>query len=276
MKKLFLDQFTAVILAAGKGTRMNSQTAKVLIPLNDKPLIFYILENLDKAGCRRFVIVVGYKGDEVKESIEKAYSKTIYKKCHFVYQKEQLGTGHAVLCAETLLKPKPIIKTHRSENFLVVAGDMPLLKANTFKKLFNYHIKNKNTVTVLTAEMEKPFGYGRVLLNNEGNIYSIVEEKDASPKEKTIKEVNTGTYIFQNDKGFHLLKQIGSQNAQGEYYLPDMVSLALKYNYKVSHLSLKNSFEARGVNTQTELLEIEQSLNKIKLEKKRNRLVEAV
>ncbi len=257
MNKKKSDNFTAVILAAGKGTRMGLEMPKVLVPLKGKPLLFHVIENLDKAGCNRFIIIVGYKKELIQSQIEKVYEKTLYKKCEFIFQEEQLGTGHAVLCAEERLKPVSIVKTKVSEHFVVVAGDMPMLRAQTFKKLLKYHLLNKNTITVLTAYVENPTGYGRIVKNDEGAIYKIVEERDASLDEKALKEINTGTYVFHNQRAFPLLKQIGAENMQGEYYLPDMIAIALKYNYKVSSFALKDNLEARGVNTPLELSEIE-------------------
>ena len=246
------ESFTALVLAAGKGARMQREGGKVMAPLAGKPLLLHVLENLYEAGCRSCILVVGHCREEVESFARK---ESPIENMTFVLQKEQLGTGHALLSAEGAL-------CEYKGSFLVTAGDMPLLSSHSFRALLQEHSRKKNVLTVLSAKMEEPFGYGRVCRDVQGReIEKIVEEKDASFEERKIQEVNTGSYALESPRVFSLLKEVGSENAQGEYYLPDLVSIiSRKKNYALSALCLQDSFEARGVNTLSELEAMEELL----------------
>ena len=182
------ESFTAVVLAAGKGTRMQAEGPKVMAALGGKPLLLHVLENLHQAGCRRCILVLGHCYAEV-EAFAKEQSPI--KDLDFILQKEQLGTGHALLCTEQVLS------THKGP-FIATAGDMPLLSSYSFQMLLTHHNKNKNILTVLSANMQDPYGYGRICKDKKGQqIEKIIEEKDASSLERKIHEVNTGTYALE-------------------------------------------------------------------------------
>ena len=242
--------FTALLLAAGKGTRMQLERAKVMVPLAGKPLLLHVLKNLESAGCKRCILVVGHCHTEVEDFVRK---ESPIENIQFVFQKEQLGTGNALLCAEESLSK------HRGP-FIVCAGDMPLLSSRSFRNLFRHHTENANTLSVLSAKMEDPYGYGRICKDVNGQLERIVEEKDASTEERKIQEVNTGSYVLESPKIFPLLREIGCKNAQGEYYLPDLVAISRKKGHAVSSLCLRDPLEAKGVNTLSELEALEKLL----------------
>ena len=241
------ESFVAVILAAGKGSRMQTEGPKVMVPLRGKPLLLHVLENLHQAGCQRCILVLGAYRAKLRAFTQK---KSPIKNIDFVFQEEQLGTGHALLCTEKSLS------SHQGP-FIVTAGDMPLLSSSSFRMLFRHHNKSKSVLTVLSATMQNPYGYGRVCRDRKGQIEKIVEEKDSSTQEREIQEVNTGTYALESPTIFPLLKEIGSKNSQGEYYLPDLVSIGRKKGHRLTSLCLKNSLEAKGINTLAELEALE-------------------
>ena len=238
------NQICAVVLAAGKGTRMKSELPKVATLLNGKPLILHVLDNLISSGIKDIYVVVGFKKEIVIE-ICKPYSNI-----HFVEQTEQLGTGHALLCCEDSLKDF-------HGNLLVACGDVPLLTSSSFKNLASFHSSNHNSVTVLSAEIDIPKGYGRLIRNSSGSLMQIVEEKDATDEERKVKEINTGTYIFNSPEVFQNLKKVNTENAQGEYYLPDLVKIANSKNEKAGALVLSNHLESSGVNSPEDLARLE-------------------
>ncbi len=241
------SQICAVVLAAGKGTRMKSELPKVAAYLSGKPLIRHVVDNLRAAGVHDIVTVVGYK----KETVISLLSD--YAGMRFSEQKEQLGTGHALLCTEDYLN-------NFKGQILVCCGDMPLISVKTFKNLMQTHISQGNVMTVLSAVMENPTGYGRLIRNSKSELQYIVEEKDANAEEKSVKEVNTGTYIFNSSAVYKDLKLVKSNNAQGEYYLPDLVKIYKDANGKVGALKLSNAVEASGVNSPEDLANLEQIL----------------
>jgi UDP-N-acetylglucosamine diphosphorylase/glucosamine-1-phosphate N-acetyltransferase len=240
------DNITAVVLAGGKGVRMESDLPKVLHKINNKPLILYVIESLKKSGIERIITVVGYKGEMVIEAIS-GLSDT-------VVQKEQLGTGHAVMQAEKLL-------SGFDGNVVVACGDVPLIRPETFKKLIQEIKGEKVKAAVLTMKLENPTGYGRILKDSNGNFSRIVEEKDSDQEQKKIQEVNTGTYIFNSRYLFDGLKQIDTNNAQGEYYLPDALNFIIKSGFEVKTLLLENPVEGSGINNKNELAALEKIVN---------------
>ncbi|MCX7999327.1 MAG: NTP transferase domain-containing protein [Leptospiraceae bacterium] len=233
-------QVVAVVLAAGKGTRMKSELPKVVTPLLDKSLVRYVLDSLLQLELNKIFVVVGYK----KEVVMKELSD--YSQIEFVEQRDQLGTGHALLTTQEKL-------SHFSGSILVCCGDVPFIRPQTFSNLLNHHFLNQNSLTVLSAKVSNPFGYGRLVRNSKGELLEIVEEKDANPEQKKITEINTGTYVLESPSVFSYLLQVGKENAQGEYYLPDLVKIYKKLGHSVDGYLLENPLECTGVNSPDEL-----------------------
>lgn len=194
-----MSKTTGVILAAGKGVRMRSRLAKVLHPVAGIPMISHVVSAAQSSGIDRLVVVVGHGREQVVKAMS---AETI----QFVVQEEQLGTGHALLQAEAAAED--------SELIIVLCGDTPLLRAQTLEKLIRFHRDNQASATVLTAELENPEGYGRIIRDDQGDIVRIVEEKDATPQEREIREINSGIYCFDREV-FRILKNLNPDNAQG-------------------------------------------------------------
>ena len=232
-----------MILAAGKGKRMRSSLPKVLHRLAGKPLVAWVVEAAREAGIGKIIVVIGFKGQLVKKAL-KGYP------VEFVWQKSQLGTGHAVRMAY------PKLKNFRG-TLLVLAGDVPALKPQTIRRLAEFHRRQKAYATVLSARWADPTGYGRIVRGKRGEVLRIVEHKDATPEELKIREVNTGTFAFRIPPFFKLLSQIKNQNTQKEYYLTDVIAVLNRQKKKVAALLLKNLIEAQGVNSVEELERLE-------------------
>ena len=233
-----------VILAAGKGTRMNSSLPKVLHKLHDKTLIDYVLDESELLNPIESILVVGFKKNQI---ISHTKSRI---KLRYVTQKEQLGTGHAVLQTEKLLKDK---KGH----ILILYGDVPNIKASSLQPIIEDHIINNRDLTLITAEVDNPTGYGRIIRNKNGQLLKIVEEKDCNDDERMIKEWNPGIYIFKTPKVFEILNNIKTNNASKEYYLTDAIGLAQQYNMQIKAIKIINSDEVLGINTTGQLKELE-------------------
>ena len=223
----------AIILAAGQGTRMKSKLYKVLHPILGRPMIQYVIEALKPAKVEKLVTVIGHGAEKVKSEIG--------NESQFVLQEEQLGTAHAVMQAEKILENK-------SGTTIVVCGDTPLITAETFDKLFEYHERSGAKATVLTTNITDPTGYGRIIRSESGDVERIVEHKDASDEEKTVKEINTGTYCFDNEALFSALKKVNNDNVQQEYYLPDVIEILKSQNEKVSAFITEDDKETIGIN----------------------------
>lgn len=234
------QDFAAVILAAGKGTRMKSSRAKVLHEIAGQPMLYYPLRAAREAGCQRVEVVVGHQADNVRSAVTG-------DGVGFVEQAQQLGTGHALLCAADAL-------SDFSGPLLLLCGDVPLLRAETLLELLQTHQSEKAAVTVLTAELPDPTGYGRIIRDGE-TVQRIVEEKDATAEEKRIREINTGTYLFDADFVFRALRGVGRENAQGEYYLTDVVAAAVAEGLPTRAVVLDNPHEAMGINDLPQLAE---------------------
>jgi len=244
-----MSNLVAVIMAAGKGTRMKSKLPKVMHSLAGKTLIEHVLDMVSHAGIERSLVIVGHG----RESIE----ARINKRAEIVVQTEQLGTGHAVMQAIPYLDD--------DQTILVLSGDQPLLKSETLEALVELHQAQEASATVLTAYMEQPFGYGRIIKEGE-NLVKIVEEKDATSAERKIKEVNTGTYCFRGFALKEALTKITTQNAQGEYYLTEVFNVLLKHEKKILTYCTPNSHEALGINSRGQLAEAEGIVRKRILE----------
>ena len=237
-------ELRVVILAAGKGTRMNSDLPKVLHKLQSKPLIDYVIDESELLNPKEIILVVGFK----KESVIKHTQSRINLK--YTTQIEQLGTGHAVLQTNELLK-------NRKGHILILYGDVPNIKASTLQPIVSDHISNNRDLTLITAEIDDPTGYGRIIRDKNGNLLKIVEEKDCSDDEKKIKEWNPGIYIFKIPEVFKILNNIKTNNASKEYYLTDAIGLAQQSNMQIKAIKIANSDEVIGINTAYQLKVLE-------------------
>lgn len=250
----------AVILAAGKGTRMKSNTPKVLHQIFGKPLLGYVLDNVKNITNEAFVIV-GHHAEEVTEFVEKNYSAA-----KTVLQSPQLGTGHAV----SMVCPS-------LDNFdgqvIILCGDTPLITEKTLTEFIEYHNSNNSDLTVMSTIFENPTNYGRIIRENNNSLKCIVEEKDATPEQKAVKEVNAGIYCLNWSKIKPAFSQLTSNNAQGEYYLTDIIAWGKKNSLNVNAYILENSDEIYGINSRLNLAEATKIMNERKLH---NLMVEGV
>ena len=231
-----------VVLAAGKGTRMRSVVPKVLHRAAGLPLIGHILRIADSLHPSSITVVVGHQSDQIKDALRKRLG------LGFAVQEPQLGTGHA------LLQTEPLLRDGRG-TLVLLSGDVPLLRRQTLERLVNTHRAQSAAATVLTAVFDNPEGYGRIVRDN-GQITAIVEHKDASPAERTICEINSGVYAFDLEPLFDALRSIGSANAQGEYYLPDLVRIYRARGLPVETVTLEDRDEILGVNSRKELADV--------------------
>jgi UDP-N-acetylglucosamine diphosphorylase/glucosamine-1-phosphate N-acetyltransferase len=231
--------FCALILAAGKGTRMKSDKAKVMHELNGKPLLHYSLAAAKEAGAEKIVAVIGHQADKVREEFADSG-------CIFVEQNPQLGTGHAVLQAKDILADYDGLT-------VILCGDVPLLKPATIKSLIDNHLAAKAVVSVLTTIPPPPHAYGRIVKDGKGNVLKIVEHKDATEDEKKIGEINTGIYCVDTKFLFHALGKVTDNNQQREYYLTDIVEIACREGVTVKSFIASDYIEVMGINTVEEL-----------------------
>ena len=233
----------AIVLAAGQGTRMKSKLYKVLHPVCGKPMVQHVVDHIGTLNVERIVTIVGHGAEMVKEQLG--------EQSEYVLQAEQLGTAHAVQQAE------PILGTLEGTT-LVVCGDTPLIRPETMKALFDYHTSQNAKATILTAVASDPTGYGRILRDVKGNVAQIVEQKDATEEQRKVTEINTGTYCFDNKALFEALKLVKNDNAQGEYYLPDVIEILQKQGEIVAAYVTDNFDETLGVNDRFALSQAEE------------------
>ncbi len=241
----------AVILAAGKGTRMKSGLPKVMHRVCGRPMIEYVLDAVQGAGVEEIVVVVGFGGDLV--------ARTVQDRARVVYQHQQLGTAHALLQAAPVLGNFP-------GAILVVCGDTPLVTSSTLARLAAAHAEMGVRATILTAILDDPTGYGRVIRDGEGRVQRIVEQRDATPRELAVKEINTGIYCFSAPGLFDALSAIKSENAQGEYYLTDIIGQLVQQGEPVAALKVEDPREVEGINDRRQLARIEAYLRQQILE----------
>ncbi|WP_078593255.1 bifunctional UDP-N-acetylglucosamine diphosphorylase/glucosamine-1-phosphate N-acetyltransferase GlmU [Evansella clarkii] len=237
----------AIILAAGKGTRMKSDLYKVLHPVCGKPMVQHITNQLKGLDTSKMIAVVGHGAEMVKEELGEEVS--------YVLQEEQLGTGHAVMQAE------PLIGSEQGTT-VVLCGDTPLLTQETIESLIKEHEQQQAKATILTAAADDPTGYGRVIRNQENHVEKIVEHKDAAEEEKLVTEINTGTYCFDNQALFDALSKVGNDNSQGEYYLPDVIEILKEQGEPVAAYQTADFNETIGVNDRVALSRAEVIMQK--------------
>lgn len=245
-------EIAVVILAAGLGTRMRSNKAKVLHEVCGKPMINYVTNAARKIAGDNVVLVVGNQADKVRRTVSKLGN------FHFANQEEQLGTGHAVLCA------LPHIPDQCRE-VVILCGDVPLIKAGTVRALIKSHGDEKRDLSVLAVELENPTGYGRILLDENRRVQGIVEESDASSQQKRIRLINTGIFCVKKDFLLLAVPQIKSDNAQGEIYLTDIVKIAYNQKRHIGVTVAGNHLEVTGINTIEELKKVERAMKNPKL-----------
>jgi bifunctional UDP-N-acetylglucosamine pyrophosphorylase/glucosamine-1-phosphate N-acetyltransferase len=238
-----MDNLHIVILAAGKGTRMKSDRPKILHELAGKSLIEHVLKTTQPLGAVNTVLVVGHGGDEVRDAL------AAHADLQYVVQTPQLGTGHALLQARPLLEGL-------AGDVLLLYADVPLLQTSTLSRLAEHHHASTAAATVLTSELDDPYGYGRIVRDPDGKIVRIVEERDASADERRIREINSGIYAFALGPLFDALAGLAADNAQGEYYLTDLIAAYRRRRLRVETLSLDDATELRGVNTRVDLAEL--------------------
>ena len=242
-----MRKMSTAIMAAGKGTRMKSDLPKVLHKLNGRSMVHYVIDLAEKINSEKIVLIVGHKHEMVREECSS-------RRVEFAIQSPQLGTGHAVQMAE------PSFNGYDGD-ILVLSGDVPLLTEATIQSLINEHQENKATATLLTADLDDPFGYGRVIRTSDDTVKEIVEHKDANPDQLKIKEINVGIYIFDARSLFKALRMVKNDNAQGEYYLPDVIPMFIKEGKVVKAVKANSFEETKGINTIDQLKEAETILN---------------
>ena len=240
-----------LVMAAGLGTRMKSNRAKVLHELGGRPLIAHVVRTAQELEPQRIVVVVGYQAEEV----EKAALAEVGELASFVLQTEQRGTGHAMECARTLLE-------NSNSLLLSIYGDTPLIRAETMRKLIEHHRSSGAACSILSVRLENPTGYGRIVRDENGQFQRIVEQRDATEEERKVREINSGIYCFETTDLFDALKQVEPKNDQGEYYLTDVAEILKSKGRKVEVVIHTDARELSGINTRAELAEFENLLRR--------------
>ncbi|MEE9315569.1 MAG: bifunctional UDP-N-acetylglucosamine diphosphorylase/glucosamine-1-phosphate N-acetyltransferase GlmU [bacterium] len=254
-----MRNLVSIILAAGEGTRMKSTFPKVLHQICGQPMLVYVLKAVLKAGCGKNYLVLGHKGEKIIEVLRN--SLPLRKRgIEFVKQTKLLGSGHAVL------QVKKDLRGYKG-NVLVVYGDLPLLSGRTLNRLIQTHYKQDNSLTILGTTLENPSGYGRIIENSNGKGIKIVEEKDATPKERRINRVNVGVYCFRAEDLFKAVDKIKPDNRKREYYLTDAVEILGEMGKRVGMVITKDSREVEGVNNRKQLVNIQKYVNMKNLER---------
>lgn len=246
-------RLAVVIMAAGKGTRMNDpERAKVMFPLGGRPMISHVIDRAQECGAEEIIVIIGYRGETVREYLRESFPDAPLK---FAEQTEQLGTAHAVVQAG------PFLQDYPGGNVLVLSGDVPLLSTATLSQLVQIHEETDAAGTVLTVKAPDPAGYGRVLRDASGAVSGIVEHKDATEEERQVDEINAGVYVFRAPALFDALPRVGNRNVQGEYYLPDVLSILLDDGLTVAAYCSDDFNEIQGINTVEQLAQAEDALS---------------
>ncbi|MFC2140266.1 bifunctional N-acetylglucosamine-1-phosphate uridyltransferase/glucosamine-1-phosphate acetyltransferase [Candidatus Auribacterota bacterium] len=240
-----VKKIRALILAAGQGKRMKSDFPKVLHSLKGRSLVDYVIDAVQSAGVDEISMVVGHKKECFKEFTQKGIT--------LVEQKKLLGSGHAVMQAEK--------DCQQAGHILVLCGDVPLIQAKTLKKLVKKHLAAEASATVLTGILDDPKNYGRVVKDNKNSVIAIVEEKDATPSQRKIREINSGIYCFKSKDLFSALKKIKQENKQNEYYLTAVIQILSKEQKKVEAVLVEEIVEIQGINNRKDLTLLETILN---------------
>jgi bifunctional UDP-N-acetylglucosamine pyrophosphorylase/glucosamine-1-phosphate N-acetyltransferase len=251
------QHISGLVLAAGLGTRMKSARAKVLHEVLSKPMILHVMDTIKVLDLDHTFIIVGHQKEKVAELVRGYQAKCIV-------QEEQLGTGHAVLCAEKELQKV-------GGTVLILSGDVPLIRVETLKAMLAEHAQKKSALTLMTTKLADPTNYGRIIRNEKGNILGIIEEKDATADQKKIREINAGIYCVESEFLFNALKKVGTDNKQGEMYLTDIVKIAIDAGLQVETFSGAGSEEVLGINSRLELAEAKEYLQKRKKTSKAKR-----
>ncbi|MGI8545420.1 MAG: bifunctional UDP-N-acetylglucosamine diphosphorylase/glucosamine-1-phosphate N-acetyltransferase GlmU [Aridibacter sp.] len=244
-----------LILAAGLGTRMRSNLAKVLHELDGRPLINHVCRTAAALAPRKIYTIIGHQGEDVQAAVLEELNE---EHAEFVWQNEQLGTGDAVNSAREFLE-------NENSTLLVLSGDVPMIKAETLARLIQQHHNHRGkgaACTILTVELESPYGYGRIVRDDDGLFDKIIEQKDAGDEELKVNEINSGIYCFDTKKLFEMLKQVQNYNAQGEYYLTDVPKLLAESGESVSLYKHKDKNEIEGINNRKQLAEMERVLHR--------------
>ena len=241
-------KLSIVIMAAGRGTRMNSELPKVLHRLSGETLLNHVIATAEELTPENIVTVVGHEAQMVQDSVNN-------NDILFSMQKDQKGTGHAVMQTQNHLE-------NFDGNTLVLSGDVPLISKDTLHSLIVKHEINNYDATMLTAEINNPTGYGRVIRDNKNNLKYVCEHKDCNEQELEINEINSGIYVFNNKLLFDLLPKLDNNNAQAEYYLPDVLTLIVNSNGNVGLKRTSDFIEIQGINTLEQLSELEKKYKK--------------
>ena len=240
--------FAVVIMAAGKGTRMNNAAvAKVMFPAAGVPMIRHVVERALECSPERVIVIVGHNRESVVEYLSGEFGDRV----EFAEQIEQLGTGHAVMQAAPRL-------ADFDGDVLVLSGDVPLLSYRTIGRLWDTHAAHHAVATVLTVIADDPTGYGRVIRNEDGSVSRIVEQKDASPEEREVREVNSGIYLFKSHELIEALGRLKNDNVQREYYLTDVFGWFREHDLPIAAYASPDFAEVQGINTVEQLAEVDQ------------------
>lgn len=240
-------QTSAIVLAAGQGKRMKSQLYKVLHPICGKAMVGHVVDTLDELEVKQTLVIVGHGAEAVKSYLG--------DRVEYVLQKEQLGTGHAVMQAEPILG--------QDDGFtIVICGDTPLIRSSTLRNMISLHQERESAATILTAKCDHPHGYGRIIRDKNLQVAAIVEQKDCTPEQALIQEINTGTYCFDNRKLFQALASVTNLNQQREYYLTDVIQILASQGESIEGYCLKDFQESIGVNDRVALAHAEKIMRK--------------
>ena len=244
-------KLATVILAAGKGKRMrNPDKSKVMFELDNKPMIGYVIDLAIEINSDLIIPIVGHQKQTVIDYIETDYSEHL-DKIFFAHQDEQLGTGHAVMQTKDLL-------SNFDGDVLVLSGDVPLLSVDTLQQFIDFHNLGNYKASLISAIMDEPAGYGRIIRDDNIDFTHIVEDKDASEEELRVNEINSGIYLIDARAMFEALSKINTENSQGEYYLTDVFKYFFDKSFKIGADPVYNQYEITGVNTIEQLEELEQ------------------